>query len=160
MNYETILYRVASDVATITLNRPQALNAFSAQMRVDLLHAIHYAEENARALVITGAGRAFCAGQDLGGAENVTSIDLQRLLRDEYGPMIEALYDCSIPTIASVNGMAAGGGLWLPITGSRYETDLGIEVFSNLLIADVAVPPSGGVADQSPPGVIRSGFAR
>jgi 2-(1,2-epoxy-1,2-dihydrophenyl)acetyl-CoA isomerase len=115
MNYETILYEVADDVATITLNRPEKLNALSAQMRVDLVHAIRAAAAEARFLVLTGAGRAFCSGQDMGEGKSIANLDLQRTLLDEYAPLISALADCPIPTIAAVNGGAAGGGASLAL---------------------------------------------
>jgi 2-(1,2-epoxy-1,2-dihydrophenyl)acetyl-CoA isomerase len=115
MSYETILYRARNGVATITLNRPDKLNALSAQMRVDLAHAIRLATTEARALVLTGAGRAFCSGQDLGEGESIADLDLQRVLRDEYAPLITALAECPIPTVAAVNGAAAGGGASLAL---------------------------------------------
>ncbi|MEM8742644.1 MAG: enoyl-CoA hydratase-related protein [Pseudomonadota bacterium] len=110
MSYETIFYYVAADVATVTLNRPDQLNAMTGQMRADLLHALRRAPNEARALVLTGAGRAFCSGQDLGQRETTADIDLQRALLEEFHPLIEALAHCPVPTIAAVNGPAAGAG--------------------------------------------------
>lgn len=110
MSYETILYDLKNGVATVTLNRPAVMNGLNAQMRLDLLHAVRRASEEARVLVSTGAGRGYCSGQDLGDRVNAADIDLERTLREEYEPLLNAIYDCPIPTIAAVNGAAAGAG--------------------------------------------------
>ncbi|SLN13352.1 1,2-epoxyphenylacetyl-CoA isomerase [Pseudoruegeria aquimaris] len=110
MNYQAIKLRERGGVAVLTLDRPEAMNALDTQMRAEILHAVKAAPETARVLVITGRGKAFCSGQDLGSNSNVLNMDLERLLRDEYMPMLEAIYDCPIPTIAAVNGSAAGAG--------------------------------------------------
>ena len=110
MQYETITYDEADGLGIITLNRPEVMNALSSQMRAELLHAVKAAGKSARALVMTGAGRAFCSGQDLGDAASLDSIDLERTLRDEYEPLLRAIYDCPVPTISAVNGAAAGAG--------------------------------------------------
>lgn len=110
MHYKAIKLREHEGIATITLDRPEAMNAMDTQMRAELLHGIKAVEETSRVLVLTGRGKAFCAGQDLGAQSNVLNMDLERLLRDEYTPLIEALAECRLPTIAAVNGMAAGAG--------------------------------------------------
>jgi 2-(1,2-epoxy-1,2-dihydrophenyl)acetyl-CoA isomerase len=110
MNYQAILLDIEDDVAVLTLNRPAVMNALNSQMRAEIDHAVRIGQENARALVLTGAGRAFCAGQDLGDAGNAAQLDLERTLREEYEPMLRRLFDCPIPTIAAVNGPAAGAG--------------------------------------------------
>lgn len=110
MSFETIQFTVAADVATITLNRPEVRNGLSSVMRREIREAIAAASGEARVLVLTGAGKAFCSGQDLGAAADVAALDLEATLRDEYEPMLRAIYDCPIPTIAAVNGAAAGAG--------------------------------------------------
>jgi 2-(1,2-epoxy-1,2-dihydrophenyl)acetyl-CoA isomerase len=110
MHYETIRYALREGVATLTLNRPDVMNALSTQMRAEITHAVRAAEGEARVLVMTGAGRAFCSGQDLGDRAEVSDLNLERVLRDEYEPMLRAIFDCPIPTIAAVNGAAAGAG--------------------------------------------------
>ncbi|MCR9126137.1 MAG: enoyl-CoA hydratase-related protein [Rhodobacteraceae bacterium] len=110
MQYETLLFDVTENVATITINRPDKMNALTVQARAEILDAVKRAGETARVLVITGSGRAFCTGQDLGDRASAASVDLERTLRDEYGPMLNAIYDCPVPTIAAVNGPAAGAG--------------------------------------------------
>ncbi|MCV2875729.1 enoyl-CoA hydratase-related protein [Rhodobacteraceae bacterium XHP0102] len=115
MNYERILYEIDAGLAVITLNRPDVLNALDTQMRAELTYAIGQAVQDARVVVITGAGRAFCAGQDLGDAGRVADLNLERLLRDEYMPLVSAITDCPIPVIAAVNGVAAGAGASLAL---------------------------------------------
>ena len=66
--------------------------------------------KEARVVVITGSGSAFCSGQDLGDRKSVSQIDLERTLRDEYEPMLRSILDCPVPTIAAINGAAAGAG--------------------------------------------------
>lgn len=110
MIYETIAYQVSDDIAVLTLNRPDVMNAMNALMRAEVLHAVKAAAREARVLVVTGAGKAFCSGQDLGDGGNAANIDLERVLRDEYVPMIRAISDSPIPVIAAVNGAAAGAG--------------------------------------------------
>jgi 2-(1,2-epoxy-1,2-dihydrophenyl)acetyl-CoA isomerase len=110
MQYQTIRLSQRGDLAVISLNRPEVMNALNTQMRAEIFHAVKAAEMEARVLVITGKGNAFCSGQDLGDASTAGNVDLERTLRDEYEPMLNAIYDCNIPTIAAVNGAAAGAG--------------------------------------------------
>ncbi|MEM6758334.1 MAG: enoyl-CoA hydratase-related protein [Pseudomonadota bacterium] len=110
MKYDTITYDLTDGVATVTLNRPEKMNALSTQMRAEITHAVTEAGKTARVVVITGAGNAFCSGQDLGDRANAADIDLERTLRDEYEPLIGAIVNCRVPTIAAVNGPAAGAG--------------------------------------------------
>lgn len=110
MDYQTILYAVEDGVARLTLNRPDRMNALNGPMRRELRHALLRAGIEARAVLLTGAGRAFCAGQDLGDAQNLAETDLETVLRDEYEPLVRALIDCPIPTVCAVNGAAAGAG--------------------------------------------------
>jgi 2-(1,2-epoxy-1,2-dihydrophenyl)acetyl-CoA isomerase len=121
MNYETLLVERAGHVARITLNRPQVLNSFNAAMLAELRAAIEAAgrDETARCVVLTGAGRAFCAGQDLAelqdGYERGTAPDLGRLLRDRYHPVILGIRHLEKPVVAAVNGIAAGAGCSLAL---------------------------------------------
>ena len=115
MEYQEIEFSVQDGYALITLNRPDKMNALNGQMRAEITHAVRDVSQNheslgARALVITGAGKGFCAGQDLGGQGSVASIGLERVLRDEYTPVLRAIVDCEVPTIAAVHGPAAGAG--------------------------------------------------
>ncbi len=113
--YETIRYSVENAVAWIGLNRPDKLNAFTRRMNEEIQHAVRASEENAevRAIVITGEGRAFCAGQDL--TEVTPETNLGDVLLDLYGPMIKEVANCEKPIIAAVNGVAAGAGFSLAL---------------------------------------------
>ncbi len=110
MDYATLIYALDRDVATITLDRPESMNALTRALRLELRDAVARAAVEARVLVLTGAGRGFCSGQDLADTVGDEPIDLAATLRDEYEPLLRALYDCPIPTIAAVNGTAAGAG--------------------------------------------------
>ena len=143
MNYESLLYDLTDNVATVTLNRPDALNGLTTQMRAEILHAVKRAEREARVLVMTGSGRAFCAGQDLGDASKVANIDLEGTLRDEYEPMLLAIFDCRIPTISAVNGIAAGAGANLALASDiviAAESASFIQAFSRIGL----IPDAGG----------------
>jgi 2-(1,2-epoxy-1,2-dihydrophenyl)acetyl-CoA isomerase len=112
VTYETILYEKQSRVATITLNRPQALNAFTSQMNSEFLDALRDAEKDreTRTIIITGAGRAFCAGQDLKARSPDQRGSLGQSLRENYNPIILRLRDMEKIVLAAVNGIAAGAG--------------------------------------------------
>lgn len=110
MAYQTIEVTEAAGVLRIALNRPEVMNALSALMRAELLAAFRGRSGAARVVVLTGTGRAFCSGQDLGDAAKLAAPDLERVLRDEYEPLLAAIGDCPVPVIAAVNGAAAGAG--------------------------------------------------
>lgn len=101
-----VLFEVTDRVAVATINRPDVMNALHAGVRAGLLDAVARAQA-ARVLVITGAGRAFCAGQDLG---ELDAPDVERILREEYEPLLLAIGASEVPVIAAVNGVAAGAG--------------------------------------------------
>ena len=113
--YETIRYDVSDGVAWLYLNRPDKLNAFIALMNREVKEAVKAASSNdeVRCIVISGEGRAFCAGQDL--SEVDENMDLGQVLRDHYGPMIKQIRQCEKPIIAAVNGVAAGAGFSLAL---------------------------------------------
>ena len=109
MNFETILFEVRGDgIARLVLNRPKKLNSFTARMHAEIRQALYQMEETrtARVLEITGAGRAFCAGQDLSEEE----ADLGAAIERDYAPLVRRLRALSIPVVAAVNGVAAGAG--------------------------------------------------
>ncbi|GAA0304795.1 enoyl-CoA hydratase-related protein [Rhodovulum strictum] len=143
MVYEVIEYRAADGIGVLTLNRPEVMNALNTRMRAEILDAVRHAPEDARVLVITGAGRAFCSGQDLGDGANVADIDLERTLRDEYEPMLRAIFDCPIPTIAAVNGPAAGAGANLALAADvviASEAAIFLQAFTRIGL----IPDAGG----------------
>ena len=110
MDYESIIYTVVDNVVTIRMNRPDRMNSLNATMRRELLDALTRAPADGRAVVLTGVGRGFCAGQDLGDVERFEDLDLSTTLREEYEPLLARLYDCPVPTLCAVNGVAAGAG--------------------------------------------------
>lgn len=115
MDYQTIELVTTDGVAVVTLNRPDKMNSMNSQMRAEITHALRESGQDARVIVLTGAGRAFCTGQDLGDGTSAASLDLERVLRDEYTPMIRAIAESPVPTIAAVNGPAAGAGASLAL---------------------------------------------
>ncbi|HYM31036.1 MAG TPA: 2-(1,2-epoxy-1,2-dihydrophenyl)acetyl-CoA isomerase PaaG [Candidatus Cybelea sp.] len=115
MAYETILLDIKEGVATLTLNRPDRLNAFTDQMHADLRAALDAVQKggNVRCLLLTGAGRGFCAGADLSAqiSPSVGPRDLGAALENHYNPLIRRWRDLPFPTVAAVNGPAAGAGM-------------------------------------------------
>lgn len=113
--YETITYRVENGVAWLTLNRPDKLNAFTSQMNREIQKAIKTSasSDEVRAIIITGEGRAFCSGQDL--SEVDEDVNLGKMLREDYSPMMQQIASCEKPIIAAVNGVAAGAGFSLAL---------------------------------------------
>jgi len=114
MAYETILYEVADGVGRITLNRPDKLNSFNAQMHKELIAALRQAAKDpaVRCLVITGAGRGFCAGQDLA---DVSGQPIGDLVRQNYNVWVTQIRTMEKPVLAAVNGVAAGAGCSLAL---------------------------------------------
>jgi 2-(1,2-epoxy-1,2-dihydrophenyl)acetyl-CoA isomerase len=112
VSYETIIYEKESGLASIILNRPQSLNAFVPQMNQEVLDALKDGERDSdvRCVMITGAGRAFCAGQDLKGRTPEQKGSLGASLREKYNPMIRQIRQMETIVIAAVNGVAAGAG--------------------------------------------------
>jgi 2-(1,2-epoxy-1,2-dihydrophenyl)acetyl-CoA isomerase len=112
VSYNTVIYEKENGVGTLTLNRPQSLNAFVPEMNREVLEALKDAERDkeVRSLVITGAGRAFCAGQDLKGRTPEQKGSLGDSLREKYNPMIRQIRQMETIVIAAVNGVAAGAG--------------------------------------------------
>ncbi|WAH35177.1 enoyl-CoA hydratase-related protein [Alicyclobacillus dauci] len=115
--YETITLKTNDAVATITLNRPDKLNAFTPLMHQELVDALTIIEgdSHVRAVVLTGNGRAFCSGQDLTAVQTGESIDYQALLKEGYNPIIEKLTGLEKPIVTAVNGVAAGAGVSLAL---------------------------------------------
>ncbi|TAM08974.1 MAG: 2-(1,2-epoxy-1,2-dihydrophenyl)acetyl-CoA isomerase [Nevskiaceae bacterium] len=117
---EVVLYSLHEGVATLTLNRPEKMNSLSLPT-VEALSAgaLRAVAEGAGALVITGTGRAFCAGADLSGTRGMAGpdgvVDLGAPMRSHYNPLVQTLTTLEIPVVAAVNGIAAGGGMSLAL---------------------------------------------
>lgn len=114
MPYETILFELREDIARVTLNRPDRLNSFNVQMHTELRDALDKTHHGgARVLLLTGAGRGFCAGQDLADrsvSAGAAPPDLGHSIETCYKPLVLALRDLPMPVVCLVNGVAAGAG--------------------------------------------------
>jgi 2-(1,2-epoxy-1,2-dihydrophenyl)acetyl-CoA isomerase len=115
MGYETILFESAGGVTKVTLNRPDRLNSFTTAMHGELRDALDRVKNDAsaRVLLLTGAGRGFCAGQDLSDravAPGGTPVDLGASIEGNYRPLVLALRALPLPVVCAVNGVAAGAG--------------------------------------------------
>ncbi|MCS6819520.1 MAG: enoyl-CoA hydratase-related protein [Chitinophagales bacterium] len=135
--YQTIIYEVNNGIAKLTLNRPDRYNAFNEVMSKEVIEAIKLSakDEQVRVLVITGAGKAFCSGQDLKDASASEGRSLGDSVLRRYNPMILGLREMPKPVIAMVNGVAAGAGASLAfacdyIIASRNATF--VEAFVNI----------------------------
>jgi 2-(1,2-epoxy-1,2-dihydrophenyl)acetyl-CoA isomerase len=114
MSYETILFGESEGVTRLTLNRPERLNSLNGAMHAEVRDALaRVAAGGSRVLVLTGSGRGFCAGQDLGDrqvAADGARADLGESIERNYKPLVLALTGLPVPTVAAVNGVAAGAG--------------------------------------------------
>lgn len=144
MNYQTIRYELADGILTITLNRPDQLNAFTPQMAAEIIDAFGQASQDdaVRAVIVTGAGKAFCAGMDLSAEGNVFGLDEslrpgiedmhKRLqedaivhgVRDTGGRVTLAIFACTKPVIGAINGAAVGIGATMTLAMDiRFASD-------------------------------------
>jgi 2-(1,2-epoxy-1,2-dihydrophenyl)acetyl-CoA isomerase len=147
MSYQTILFDLTGGVARLTFNRPDRLNSFNTTMHAEVREALgRVASTDARVLVITGAGRGFCAGQDLGDravAPGGTAVDLGESIEKNYKPLVLALRSLQMPIVAAVNGVAAGAGANIALACDLVIAARSanfVQAFSKLGL----VPDSGG----------------
>ena len=122
MAYSTLLYDLKDGILTLTLHRPEALNAFTRDMMNEMIDALDRADadDNVRAIIVTGSGRAFCAGADLSGGGSTFNADARAdrpsgLQRDGGGILTLRIYECKKPMIAAVNGAAVGVGVTMQL---------------------------------------------
>ncbi len=120
MLYETIKYENNNGIATLTLNRPEVFNSLNEQMHAELKNAFNNIKKDStiRVLIITGEGKAFCAGQDLNDRSVNNSdekLDLGESIERKYNPLIKTIYNLEIPVICKVNGVAAGAGVGIAL---------------------------------------------
>jgi 2-(1,2-epoxy-1,2-dihydrophenyl)acetyl-CoA isomerase len=150
MSYEAISVDIdaSTRVATVTLNRPNKLNSFTRKMHAELRSALdEVVAEEARALVLTGAGRGFCAGQDLADLsfEPGAMTDLGALIDENFNPLVRRLQALPLPVIAAVNGIAAGAGANLALA-----CDITLAARSSSFVQSFVkiglIPDSGGTA--------------
>ena len=134
-----------NNVCEIKLNRPEVFNSFNKAMALALQKALDECEKNddVRAIVITGEGKAFCAGQDLAEATDPNGPELKMIVKEHYNPIIERIRNIEKPIIAAVNGVAAGAGaniaLACDITIAKKSASF-IQAFSKIGL----IPDSGG----------------
>lgn len=148
MSYQTIDFDLADGVAKLTLNRPDRLNSFTTQMHEEVAAALDIAaaDKTARVLVLTGAGRGFCAGQDLADravAPGDEAVDLGDSVERFYAPLIRRITDLEKPTICAVNGVAAGAGANIALACDiviAARSAKFIQSFANIGL----IPDSGG----------------
>lgn len=122
MSYENLLFSIEAGVARIALNRPDKLNSFNVQMHEELQDALAKvaAQATVRVLLLTGTGRGFCAGQDLGDravSPGDKAVDLGTSVEKYYAPLVKTLRKLSVPVVCAVNGVAAGAGANIALAG-------------------------------------------
>lgn len=143
MNYEHILLTEEAGLATLTINRPEKLNALAPQTLEEMLDAVDSVRDagTARALLLTGAGRAFCAGADLAALGPEDAQDMGAGLERYYNPLLERFRALPIPFITAVNGAAAGGGCGYALAGDiviAARSAYFLQPFANIgLVPDV-----------------------
>jgi 2-(1,2-epoxy-1,2-dihydrophenyl)acetyl-CoA isomerase len=141
----TILKELQKGVLTLKLNRPNVFNSFNREMAISLQEELKAAAQNneVRAIILVGEGKAFCAGQDLAEATDPNGPALQIIVKDHYNPIIELIRSIEKPVIAGVNGVAAGAGaniaLACDITIAKESASF-IQAFSKIGL----IPDSGG----------------
>ena len=148
MSYQNILYSVDAGVARLTLNRPEKLNSFTTAMHLEVRDALQrlQADTSARVLLITGAGRGFCAGQDLSDRAvepGEQPADLGSSVEQYYMPLVLSLRALPLPVVCAVNGVAAGAGANLALACDivlAAKSASFVEVFCKLGL----IPDTGG----------------
>lgn len=140
-----LIQEIENKVCTLRFNRPEVFNSFNQEMAFALQNALKAAAENeeVRAIVLTGVGKAFCAGQDLAEATDPNGPALQSIVKEHYNPIIELIRTIEKPIVAAVNGVAAGAGaniaLACDITIAKESASF-IQAFSKIGL----IPDSGG----------------
>lgn len=145
MQYEHILFSVENQVGKITLNRPRSFNSFIIPMAKEVQHALNYCNESpdVRSVYLTGAGKAFCAGEDLNEAIDPEGPGMQKIVEETYNPIILRLRNLKKPVVAAVNGIAAGAGANIALACDicvAAESAAFIQAFSKIGL----IPDSGG----------------
>lgn len=137
--FTSLLLQVQNGIATITLNRPEVYNAFNDPLSYELQDALKQVEKDTavRAIVLTGAGKAFCSGQDLKASQEAGTRSFSESLHKRYNPIIRAIRNLPKPVICKLNGVAAGAGCSLALACDLIiasETATLIEIFVNIAL--------------------------
>lgn len=148
MSYQNILFEINNGIARLTLNRPDKLNSFTAAMHAEVREVLEKvkADSSVRVLVLTGAGRGFCAGQDLADravAPGGAAVDLGESVEKYYAPLVLTLRNLPMPVICAVNGVAAGAGANLALAADiviAAKSASFVEAFCRLGL----IPDTGG----------------
>ena len=148
MPYQNILFEMRDGIARLTLNRPDKLNSFTVAMHLEVREVLEQikTDPSVRVLVLTGAGRGFCAGQDLGDravAPDSATVDLGESVEKYYAPLVLALRNLPVPVICAVNGVAAGAGANLALAADiviAAKSASFVEAFCRLGL----IPDTGG----------------
>ncbi|MFM7442481.1 MAG: enoyl-CoA hydratase-related protein [Tabrizicola sp.] len=141
---DLVTVETSGGVHRVTLNRPEVMNALNRDLRRELTAAL-LAGHSARVIVLTGAGRGFCSGQDLSDASGLDAAGFEGILNGEYVPMIRAITEAPVPVIAAVNGVAAGAGANLALACDLViaaESAAFIQAFSRIGL----IPDAGGTS--------------
>jgi len=143
MNYETLLFTVENNVATVTLNRPEVYNAANEKMTSEIQDVLKTIEKDSdiRAIILTGSGKAFCSGQDLKDTKGQLR-SLKESLNRRYNPIIRKIRTIEKPFIAAVNGVAAGAGCSLALACDlRIMSETG---YMNMAFVKIGLVPDSG----------------
>jgi 2-(1,2-epoxy-1,2-dihydrophenyl)acetyl-CoA isomerase len=141
----SILFEIKNAVAYITLNRPEKFNAFNREMALLLQRILQDCANNkkVRAILITGSGKAFCAGQDISELIGENKVSMDKILSEHYNPIVALIYDMPKPVVCAVNGVAAGAGANIALCCDivlAHESAAFIQAFTKIGL----IPDSGG----------------
>ena len=144
MNYQYIEFTQEDHVATIRLNRPEVFNSVNKPMAMEIQDAMDRCkDEDVRCIVITGSGKAFCAGQDLNEVVDPNGPELRSIVKEHYNPIIRRIREIEKPVICAVNGVAAGAGANIALSGDivvAARSASFVQAFSKIGL----IPDSGG----------------
>lgn len=144
MNYQYIEFTKDGNIATIRFNRPEVFNSVNKPMAMEIQEALDRCkDEDVRCILITGTGKAFCAGQDLNEVVDPNGPELRSIVKEHYNPIIRRIREIEKPVICAVNGVAAGAGANIALSGDivvAARSASFVQAFSKIGL----IPDSGG----------------